>query len=124
MEDYKATVAESSKQLTNKEKVMLKDTTNATQLDSIPADEFLVIEPDYYGVIKVHNEHSQDKDYVKYVVVDKSGDKYVTGSESFWRAFTSIVEEMEDSDEDYAVKVYKMESKKYSGKYFITCAIV
>ena len=124
MEGYKATITYSSKNLTKKMSVLLKDLTDALQLDALTADgNKVVIRPDMFAEIAVHNEHSQDKDYKKYVIVDVDGTKYVTGSESFWTSFKDIMDEMEGEDEEYSLLVYKVPSKNYKGKGFLTCSI-
>lgn len=123
MADFKAVVKESNKELTAREKIMIKDTGNAVKLDdAIAPGEKLVIEPDFYAILQVHNEKSDTKDYEQYMIVDKAGTKFYTGSPSFWRSFIDIFEEM--GDEEYSIEVYKMESKNYKGKYFLTCSIV
>lgn len=124
MTGFEAKIREASKVLTAKERVKFKDTTNAIQLDDATKESPLVIAPDFYVVLDIHNEHSEDKDYVKYVIVDKSGTKFVTGSESFFTAFKSIIDEMGGTDEDYEIEVYRMPSKNYKGKEFLTCSIV
>lgn len=123
MADYKCTVKYSSKELTNREKILAKDTTNAIKLDELlkPEDK-LVITPDYYAVLDVHNEKSDTIDYEQYMIFDKSGTKYYTGSPSFWESFTDIFEEM--GGEEFSVEVYKVESRNYKGKYFLTCSII
>ena len=104
---------------------MLKDTRNAIKLDEAVSETPLVISPDYYAVLDVHNEKSkEDKDFQNYVVVDTDGNKYVTGSTSFFEAFTEIVEEMDGTGEEYQIEIYKLDSKNYKGKQFITCSIV
>lgn len=126
MEGYKAQVARSSKELTAKEKIMLKDMSDAIKLDDEVKEQALVIKPDFYAIINVHNEKSDTKDYTKIVLVDKtSGNKYTTGSMPFITTFEDIVAEMADAgEEDYELKVYAKESKNYKGKYFITCSII
>lgn len=122
MKDYFVTISEASTELTAREKVMAKDTTNAISLDTATADSTnLRFSPDYYVVLDVHNEKAEDKDYKKFVIVDKAGDKYVTGSATFMRSFTEIFDEMKD--EDFEIEVYKMPSKNYKGKEFITCSL-
>ena len=122
MTGYEAKIVFSSKELTAREKIKLKDLTNAVQLDEATQNaEFegagnLVITPDYYAEIAVHN--------TKFVVVDTNGTKYVTGSESFITAFKDIVDEMaEAGEEGYDIEVYRMESNNYKGKSFITCSL-
>jgi hypothetical protein len=124
MTGFEAKIREASKELTAKERVKFKDTTNAVQLDDATKENPLVIAPDFYVILDIHNEHSEDKDYVKYIVVDKGGNKFVTGSESFFTAFKSIFEEMGGTNEDYEIEVYRLPSKNYKGKEFLTCSIV
>ena len=125
MEGYKTEIIESSKELTGKEKLMFKDLSNAIKLDSaVNDDNHLVIAPVDYAVIAVHNEKSENPDYKNFVIVDSNGKKYVTGSPSFWQAFTDIWDAMTDEDEEYEIEIYKMDSKNYKGKQFLTCSIV
>lgn len=124
MEGYSVKIREVSRPITAKERVMLKDTTNAISLDEVTQSAKFVFEPDYYAILDVHNEKSEDKDYVKYIIVDKAGTKLVTGSESFFTSFCSIMDEMTDCDEDFSIEAYRMPSKNYKGKEFITCSIV
>lgn len=124
-EDYNATIRECSKELSARERVLIKDTTNAISLDeaTTDSDSPLVISPDFYAVLDVHNEKSDNKDYTKYILVDKNGNKFVTGSDSFWNSFMEIMAEME-GEGDFEIQVYRRESKNYKGKSFITCSIV
>ena len=128
--NYSVKVAESSKQLTAREKLMFSDTSNASKLDDVvEIGSTVVLTPVDYAVLTVHNESSENKDYVVYVIVDKSGEKYVTGSTSFWDSFYDIWDVMHDSIadgdiEEYQIEVYKKESKNYKGKYFLTCSVI
>lgn len=136
--NYSANIEFASKTLTAKEKVMLKDTTNALSLDNLTQPkpimdgdkqvgmepQSVVIDPDFYAVLAVHNEKAKDKDYKKYIIVDKAGNKYITGSESLMRSFVDIMDEMEGSDEEFQVEVYRMPSKNFQGRDFLTCSIV
>lgn len=124
MTGFEAKIREASKQLSAKERVKFKDTTNAVQLDEATKEKPLRIAPDFYVILDIHNDHSEDKDYVKYVIVSKEGTKYVTGSESFFSSFKAIVDEMGGTDEEYEVEVYRLPSKNYKGKEFLTCSIV
>lgn len=122
---YSVKVVECTKDLTAKERVKIKDTTNAIRLDEATQGGSIVIAYDYHAVLAIHNEKLDDPDYQQYVVVDTAGDKYVTGSESFFTAMTEIVDEMSAAGEtDYELEVYRMDSKNYKGKQFITCSIV
>ena len=124
MTGYSVKIVNASKELSARDRVAVKDTTNAIALDDATKDNPLVIAIDYYVELAVHNEKSEDKDYKKYVVVDKSGNKFVTGSESFFTAMLEIMDEMSDSGEDFEIQVYRMPSKNYKGKEFLTCSIV
>lgn len=126
MEGYKAVVARASKELSAKEKIMLKDMSDAVKLDDAVKEQAIIIKPEFYAIINVHNEKSDTKDYTKIVIVDgDSGIKYTTGSMPFITTFEDIMEEMEDAGEtDFSLKVYAKESKNYKGKYFITCSII
>ena len=124
MEGYAVKIVECSKELTAKQKIQLKDTTDAIKLDEVTQDGAVVIDPDMWVILEIHNDKSDNKDYNNYLVVAKDGQKYVTGSESFWSSFYDIASEMKSSDEKWAVKVYKMPSKNYKGKEFITCSVV
>lgn len=125
MTGYSVKVVECSKDLTAKERVKIKDTTNAIKLDVATQGGAIVIAYDYHAVLAIHNEKLDDPDYRQYIVVDTAGNKYVTGSESFFTAMTEIVDEMSAAGEtDYELEVYRMDSKNYKGKQFITCSIV
>ena len=125
MNGYSVSIKEVSKELTAREKIMLKDTSNAIKLDSIVNDtERATISPAYYAVLQIHNEKSERPDYENYMIVDDTGTKYVTGSPSFWSAFKDIFDEMKEVDEPYCLEVYKLDSKNYKGKQFLTCSII
>lgn len=126
MEGYSAKVVFISKDIPAKEKIKLKDTSNAISLDAATTESPVVITPDFYAELSVHNEHSQDKDYKKYIIVDTDGNKFVTGSESFITAFKDIANDMASDapGEEYSIEVYRKPSQNYKGKEFITCSLV
>ena len=123
MNGYSVAIKESSRELTAKQRIALKDTTGAVKLDEATQVEPVIINVDMYAVLDIHNEKSENPDYENYIVVDKDGTKYVTGSASFWSSFMDIFTEMEGDDEEWALKVYRVPSKNYKGKDFITCSI-
>ena len=122
--DYSVVVSETSKELTAKERIQIKDTTDAIRLDNATKENAVMIDVDFYAVLNIHNEKSDDKDYVTYVVVDKDGQRYTTGSPSFWSSFMNIYEEMEEETEPWSIKAYRMPSKNRAGKDFITCSLI
>lgn len=123
--NYKATISYTSKEISAKERVMLKDTGNAGKLDKL-TDEGAVVtfEPDYYAVLQIHNDKANPTDYENYIIVDKDGNKYVTGSPSFYSKFLEIWEEMKDVTEPWSIEIYKRDSKNRPGKSFLSCSVV
>lgn len=125
MEGYSVKVIDASRQLTAKEKIAFKDFGLAKQLDDVVNEEGLVINVKDYVVLQVHNDKSDNKDYTKYLLIDENDEKYITGSEPFWTTFKDIWDEISDEPEvEWTLKVYKLESKNYKGKQFLTCSII
>ena len=126
MTGYSVKIEAASKELTKKERVMLKDTCDALKLDDVIQDEPIIINTDFWVMLNVHNEKSDNADYPVYLIVDKNGTKYVTSSEAFWTTFSDIWDEMtEDGDnEEWQLKCYKLDSKNFKGKQFITCSVI
>lgn len=123
--NYKVEIIESSRDFSARERIAIKDITNAIKFDSAVTDDpysNLVITPSDWAVLKIHNESAEKKDYEVYVIIDGEGKKYYTSSLAFWNSFVEIAEEMKE--EPFSIEVYKVESRNYKGKYFITCSIV
>lgn len=123
MENYKATIIETSREFTPKERVSIKTLAGTTPLDD-PNMDGMAIEPVDWAVISIHNEKSDNKDYNKYLIICNDGNKYITGSEPFWKAFKEIWDEMVNVQETWGIVVRRRESKNYKGKEFITCEII
>ena len=121
---FESKIAESSKELTARERIRLKDTTDAIKLDEATSDGEVIITPSAYAILAVHNDKADDPDYEQYIIVGDDDKKYVTGSESFWNAFKAIWDEMSGEFEEYSVKAYRVPSKNYKGKDFLTCSII
>ena len=125
MEGYSAKVKYSSKELTAKERIAVKDSSSVIKLDDVVKEDSVIIKVDYYAIIAIHNEKSETKDYDKIVLVDKeTGKRYTTGSRPFITTFENIFEEMEEETEDWSIVVFAKESQNYKGKYFLTCSIL
>lgn len=125
--NYTSKIRESSKELSTRERIKLKDLTSAIAIDKVVEPEkSLVIEPDFYAWVDIHNEKlpENEQDYKTMVIVDKGGAKYYTGSNSAITSFVDIFGEMSETDEPFEVEFIKKESKNYSGKFFITCSLV
>lgn len=124
---YSVKVTDASRELTAKERIILKDTTDAVRLDTATQEGAVLIEVALWAELDIHNEHSDDVDYKNYLIVDKDGQKYITGSESFWATFRDIYDdasELDEQGEKWALKVYRQPSKNRPGKDFITCSLV
>lgn len=124
MNGYSVEIAETNKELTAKERIRLKDTSDAIKLDEATKEGEIAITPVAYAVLQIHNEKSENKDYNVYLIEDTNGTKYVTGSESFFTSFMDIFTEMEGETEEWQVKAYRLPSKNYKGKEFLTCSII
>lgn len=121
MEGYKQTIRETSKELTAKERVALKHVQAIKFDEVVTPEESIVIHPVAYAIMDIHNEVSDNKDYSVYMVEDISGNWYTTGSRRFWNTFIDIWADM--IGEDYDLVVFKMASKNFRGKYFLTCNV-
>lgn len=125
---YKSEVKEVfGKELTKKEKVMLKDLTDCTVLGTeVEASECdIIIHPAFYAILSVHNDALSEPDYEAYVIVDRDGTKYQTSSDSFITSFRDIISDMEDEDpETWAIKVTLKSSKNRTGKSFLKAVLI
>ena len=124
--DYNTKIRYSSKELSAKERIILKDTANATKIDTLLEDGDIEISVDHYAIVDIHNEKAkQDKDYAQIVIVDKAGNKFTSGSNSLIEAITDIADELADEGiEQFDINIFRKPSKNYTGKYFITCSLV
>ena len=123
--NYSVAIEEASMELNARAKIILKDTSDAHKLDAIVDDgEGIVIAPNDYAILAIHNDKADDPDYKNYLIIDKDNNKYVTGSNSFWNSFKNIFDEMKAEGEDFEIKIYKLPSKNYNGKSFLTCSLV
>lgn len=125
---YKSEVKEVfGKELTKKEKVMLKDLTDCTVLGTEAEANGcdIIIHPEFYAILSVHNDALAEPDYEVYVIVDRDGTKYQTSSDSFITSFRDIISDMEDEDpETWAIKVTLKSSKNRTGKSFLKAVLI
>ena len=129
---YKSEITFASKELTKREKVMLSDVSSATKFDEVVkgVDDTFDMEPVAYAVVSIENDKAKgEKQYEVIVILDAAGNKFVTGSQSFREAFIGIWDQMTDNGviaegEEFSIRVYKRPSKNYSGKAFISCALI
>lgn len=126
MTGYSVKIVETSKELTARERIKLKATDDCVSLDEATKDGAVLITVDGFAVLEVHNEKSDNKDYTKYILMDKDGTRYITGSNPLWTSFMDIYDEVAGEDleaEPLQIRVYQRESKNYKGKAFLTCNI-
>lgn len=123
MANFKTTITRSNTELTAKQRIQLKDTADAISLNEVTKDGAFILTPVVWAKLHVSLEtDATSKEYDQIVIVDADGQKYSTGSDSFIRSFIDICEEMEGEEEEWAVKVFRLPSKNYSGD-FLTCTI-
>lgn len=124
---YSAKIKESTIKMSPKQAIAFKDVSNAVKLDSEVDSEgssYIIPKVKGYVVLDIHNDKSERPDYENYVIVDENDGKYVTGSPSFWQNFMDIYNEMAAyPDEEWGIEVYKLPSKNYRDKFFLTCSI-
>lgn len=128
---YKSTIEFASKNLSARERVKVKDTSDAISLDVATANataaEPLLIEYDFHVILGIDNDKAENPHYSHLVIVDTAGTKFYTGSEAALRALTDITDEltdMEDDSEAIVLKFFRKPSNNYKGKEFITCALM
>ena len=122
--EYSVTIKETSKELSKRERIALKETTAMNSIDAISQiDNDLTFDVEYYAILEIHNEKAKDNtDYENLVIHATNGEFYYTGSKSFIKSFINIATEM--GDEAFGIKVYRRPSKNYANKEFISCTIV
>lgn len=121
---YKSEITFCTRELSVKEKIMYKDTSDCVTMDSVVTEEnALLLDLDLVIVVHIENDKSESKEYDKYIYVDKNGDKYTSGSESLFRQFYNIYTELDGTDEKVTWKIFKKHSKNYNG-CFLTCTII
>ena len=132
MSEYSAKIVElyGKDNLTPKERIQLADMVDVESIDAVLAEnpEGIQIDVDFFYVVEVHNDSPkvENTDYEKYVIVAKSGEKYTTGSESFFSQFMRYYQELKECDllNEFTVRIFRKPSPNYRDKYFITCSLV
>ena len=99
--EFVRTITDTSRELTPVERIRVKMGTDAVSLDKMldSVDE-VVIDIDYYAVVSIHNERAQNKDYMRVMIVEKNGNMYYTGSNTFYVALMEILHEIADAGTD------------------------
>ena len=125
---YRVTVTASTKELTAREKIALKNFGSY----AIPLDQFLdengekaTIPVVDYITLHIENSKSENPEYDVYLIVSDNA-TYYTSSNSLHDSIVDIIEELKSANdtEPWSIAVSKKESKNYKGKKFITCTLV
>ena len=128
--NYSASIVDTSRELTARERVMFKDTQNAISMNDFAEQakaeggKAIIENVKDYVHISVHNDKSDDKDYDNYMIITAEGDKYVTGSQAFWNSFMDIFNEMKSETEPWGIQLNLIPSKNYKGKNVLTCSLI
>lgn len=123
--NYSARVVSATTDLTGRQMVALRNFSDMVQLNDITKEGDVIIDLDCVVCVKVHNEKSDNKDYMKYIFVDRDGTKYITGSEPLYREYTDIEDALKDAGdtEPISIKVMRKQSKNNQND-FLTCILV
>lgn len=127
--NYSATIRETSREFTAKERVMYKDLQNATSAVDFAKecranDGRATITVKDWAVIDIHNDAADNTDYTVFLFIDDKDNKFYTSSEPAWNSFKDIYDEMKDSDEEWGIEFNLIPSKKYNGKEILTCSLI
>lgn len=115
-----------SKELNARERIQLKDRSNAINIGTAlkESDTPLIIDIDYYAVLHVEIPEKEEDSFDSYIFVDKNGTKYTTSSPSLWNAFTQIKDELlADGITDFQIECYKAPCQNRQGEY-LACRLV
>lgn len=124
-EEYSVQIIEVSKDIRAIEKIRLKDLSLSMKINDMVKAESVVIEPDYYASLHIINENSENKEYDVFVIVDKEGQHYHTGSRSFHQSFIDIAEELKgEPDLRWGIECYSVPSKDPKNNNFLKCSVV
>lgn len=105
-------------QLTAKEKIRVKDFTSF-QLAEVLLKSSDPVKPVNIITLEVHNESSENTDYVVYVIVT-TDDMYYTSSESLAESLSDILTEYEqlEAEGEWGVLVKEFKSKNNTGSFY------
>lgn len=115
-----------SKELNARERIQLKDRSNAINIGTAlkESDTPLIIDIDYYAVLHVEIPEKEEDSFDSFIFVDKNGTKYTTSSPSLWNAFSQIKDELlADGITDFQVECYKAPCQNRQGEY-LACRLV
>lgn len=121
--EYSVKIVEGSKDFTGKQAIMIKDTQNSAGLNDLTKDGEFIFKPVDYAVLEIHNEKSENKDYIVYIFITEGCEMYSTSSLNLFESITDIIADMQGINEEWAIRVYQKPSRNRSGKTFLTCSV-
>lgn len=119
-----------SKDLTPRERLKLKERADAIQLsEAVDRAEngYIDIYPDIYAQLEItelddFDDNGDEKVINSFMIISKDGVKYTFTSEALWNSFTNIREEM--GEEEFGIRCFKKQSKKNAAYKYLTCTII
>lgn len=128
---YEVTLIRGSFEPTAREKLKYQDFSGIEKIDTLfeghDAEGVTVCGIRDYLLYAVHNDNTvnENTDYSQLVLITNTGDTYVTGSATFIRDFETIFSVIRSEEtEPFDIKIRKMASRRYSGKYFLKVSVV
>lgn len=127
---YEVELIKGSFEPTVRELLKYQDFSEMRKIDQLcegPDDCAIIEDVADYLLFNVHNDNSTsgNEDYAQLVIINEDGSGYVTGSTTFIRDFGTVFAAMRgDSDEPFDIKIRKVPSKRYSGKYFLKLSVI
>lgn len=127
---YQATVLECSEELDVVGRIQFKDFADALRISKVMKDNQVRVleigEVVRWGRIKVHNESNKSNpDYEVFRFDTADGESYVTSSESAWRSFMEIRDELLDEEESELNRPYRFVKRdsKNQAEGFLLCQL-
>lgn len=127
---YEVELIEGSFEPSARERLKYQDFSEMQKIDQLceGTDDTSIIEGvAEYLLFNVHNDNSTsgNEDYSQLVIITEDGSGYVTGSTTFIRDFGTVFAIMRgDNDIPFGIKIRKVPSKRYSGKYFLKLSVM
>lgn len=118
-------VAESSKELSGRERVMfIQGSSTINKLrDLTNGGNEVIFKPADYAIINKEDPDAPDKNSNTLVIIDDAGNMYSTGSKSAIESFKAIFEAMK-GEEPYEVKFLQVSSRQNPGQMYLSCELI
>lgn len=118
---YEVKIIESTRELTKREEIRIKDFSSFSKLKDIPTGEII---ENVTGLFFVHvvNDKSDSGEYDSFVIEQARGENYIsTGSIPFYESLKAIIEEFIDDEsgmpeEQIDIQVTRFPSKNNAGE--------